>query len=496
MTGANNRKLARRIKQERPPSGLAPRVIAVTLLILVVFLGWTFYGMLAIERQVLFSMRQQMLNEQVNLALSVCEQFNAKVEAGTITRDDAIEHARRVIRDLRYGEGRNGYFYILDTQENMVLHPQRPDLEGASVRDLMDGNGTRFVEELTRNSLTSPADVVHYRYRWEDGSTDVDERIALVGSFEPWNWLVVTDMTVRDIYRQINAGLIRQAGILLMLTLVLAAVLSTTLKRLVLQGVDTLINAARKLAAGDLSHRIKVSPADELGDLAKAINQMAEGLQARSEELRLTQRTAMFALAKLAEARDNETGGHLLRVREYATTLAHGLRGYPGWQEIVDGGFIADIYDASLLHDIGKVAVPDYVLLKPDTLDEGERAIMMSHTLVGANTIRAARQLMKAESSFLTMAEEIARSHHERWDGGGYVECLKGEAIPPAARIFSVADVYDALTSERPYKQAYSHEQAIDIMQEDRGRQFDPVVFDAFCAVSDKFDRIRADFAD
>jgi len=496
MTGSNKKREKQRILAKRPQSGFAPRVIAVTLMILVVFLGWTFYGLLANERQMLIKMRTDMLREQVNIALSVCEQFNQKVESLSLTEEDAVEHATRVIRDLRYGDTRTGYFFILDTAENMVLHPQRPDLEGTSVRELTDGNGTAFIEELTRGSLTTPTEVISYQWRWEDGATDVDTRIAVVGTFEPWNWLVVTDLAKRDMYKGINAGLIRQAGILLMLTLVLAGVLSTTLKHLVLQGVDTLIATARHLARGDLSHRVKTSPADELGELARSINQMAEGLQAHSEQLRLTQRTAMFALAKLAEARDNETGGHLLRVREYATTLAHSLRVFPGWQEIIDKNFIADLYDASLLHDIGKVAVPDYVLLKPDTLDDGERAIMMSHTLVGANTIRAARQLMKAESSFLTMAEQIARSHHERWDGNGYVECLAGESIPPAARIFCVADVYDALTSERPYKKAYTHAQAIEMMREDVGKHYDPVVFEAFLGVSAKFDDIRAEFAD
>src|SRR5690606_35547630 len=160
----------------------------------------------------------------------------------------------------------------------------------------------------------------------------------------------------------------------------------------------------------------------------------------------------VFALAKLAEARDNETGGHLLRVREYATLLATKLSGREGWKEIIDEQFIRDIYDAVRLHDIGKVGIPDVILLKARSLNDHERAIMMSHTLIGANTIRAARQQMQVESGFLTMAEEIARSHHERWDGQGYVEMLKGRDIPAAARIFSVADVYDALTTSRPYK--------------------------------------------
>jgi putative two-component system response regulator len=213
-------------------------------------------------------------------------------------------------------------------------------------------------------------------------------------------------------------------------------------------------------------------------------------------QIRRAQRAAVFALAKLAEARDNETGGHLLRVREYSVALAEALRAKPGFAEQIDDQFVDDLYDATMLHDIGKVATPDSILLKPDVLDEGEMAVMMSHTLTGANTIRAARRQLKVESGFLVMAEQIARSHHERWDGTGYVERLAAGAIPLAARIFTIADVYDALTTARPYKLAFAHEQALATMQEDRGRRFDPGVYDAFIEVANTFDHIRREFAD
>jgi len=477
-------------------SGFTPRVIAVTLIVLFVFLGWMFYWMLYAEQQALLEARRTGLAEEVQLAISVCRRYYLRVESGEYSRDEAMDQARSTLLDLRYGQLSEGYFYIVDRRGTMVGHPFRPDLTGQDLLSLTDKTGVAFVNKLIGGSLQGPGRYETYQYNWLDSATEVPEQLAYAAGFEPWDWFIVTEVQIADINAQIVGDLSRQVALLLMLTVVLAGVLSATLRRLVLQGVDRLIKVAHALAAGNMSARAVVSPTDEISSLAKAINQMAEGIQARDERLRLTQRAAVYALAKLAEARDRETGGHLLRVREYATALALELSKHVGWREIIDNGFITDLYDASLLHDVGKVAVPDSILLKPDVLDEGEMAIMMSHTLVGANTIRAARERMKAESSFLVMAEQIARSHHERWNGEGYVEGLAGTAIPPAARIFSVADVYDALTTQRPYKRAYTHQQAVGLMREDRGKRFDPEVFDAFLAVADRFDEIRAEFAD
>ena len=494
--GPANNGAAVRAERAEPSSRFTPRVITVILIILFVFLGWTFYWLLYAEQQSLFAARREVLAEQVHTALSVCRRFNAEVEEGRLRRDVGIEQARQMLAAMRYGQLSDGVFIVLDTQGTLVAHPLRTDLVGENLLELADGRGQAFVAEMIEQSRHQPGVFLTYQWRWLDGAVDVPDQLAYVALYEPWNWLIVTDKSTADINERIMSDLARQVGLLFMLTLVLAGVLSATLRRLVLHGVDRLIGVARRLAAGDLSARAAVNPMDEMNALAAATNQMAEGIQERDEQVRLTQRTAVYALAKLAEARDNETGGHLLRVREYAGVLAHALRKQPGWESLIDRQFIADLYDASLLHDVGKVAIPDSILLKPDILDEGEMAIMMSHTLVGANTIRAARKRMQARSTFLVMAEQIARSHHERWDGRGYVEGLKGDQIPPVARIFSVADVYDALTTVRPYKPAYSHEQAIEMMREERGQRFDPQVFDAFLGVAGKFNDIRIQFAD
>jgi len=202
----------------------------------------------------------------------------------------------------------------------------------------------------------------------------------------------------------------------------------------------------------------------------------------RAGERMLAQETrdlVIFAMAKLAESRDPETGGHLERVRTYSWALAKDLALHGAYRAQIDAGFIRLIYLTSPLHDIGKVAIPDSVLLKPGRLSTREFEIMKTHTTHGAETLDLALERYP-NARFLRMARDIAAYHHERYDGGGYPEQLAGEDIPLCARIFALADVYDALVSKRVYKAAYSHEVARGIIVEERGTHFDPAVVDAF----------------
>jgi putative two-component system response regulator len=197
----------------------------------------------------------------------------------------------------------------------------------------------------------------------------------------------------------------------------------------------------------------------------------------------------IFALAKLAESRDNETGQHLERVRDYTLALAKQLAGHPALGEEITPTFLRLIYQTTPLHDIGKVAIPDHVLLKPGRLDDREFEIMKSHAQAGADTLALAlAEYPQAE--FLQMAYDIARAHHERWDGTGYPMGLAGSAIPLAARIFSIADVYDALVSKRVYKEAYTHDVARGIIVSEEGKQFDPDVIAAFRLCEQQFQAI------
>jgi putative two-component system response regulator len=203
----------------------------------------------------------------------------------------------------------------------------------------------------------------------------------------------------------------------------------------------------------------------------------------------------IFSMAKLAESRDSDTGGHLERVREYCRVIAHDLAHEERFLDEVDGDYAELIYMTSPLHDIGKVGIPDAVLLKPGPLTPAEFDVMKQHTIIGSMTLDAAARAYP-DARFLGMARDIARSHHEHFDGGGYPDGLIGERIPLCGRIVALADVYDALTTKRVYKPAFSHEKAREIIIAGRGGHFDPVIVDAFLANEQRFLAIRDEFAE
>jgi putative two-component system response regulator len=208
-----------------------------------------------------------------------------------------------------------------------------------------------------------------------------------------------------------------------------------------------------------------------------------------------TRDLAMFALAKLSESRDPETGAHIERVQSYARVVANYLSKTEKHRGTIDAEFIRLIHQTSPLHDIGKVAIPDSILLKPGKLTDDEMAIMRTHVTIGAQTLDASRQRFP-NVRFLQIARDITMSHHERWDGTGYPEKLKGDQIPLAARIVAVADVYDALTSRRVYRDAMTHVQAKTYILRERGLHFDPDVVEAFIQTERQFITIREQFKD
>jgi PAS domain S-box-containing protein len=202
-------------------------------------------------------------------------------------------------------------------------------------------------------------------------------------------------------------------------------------------------------------------------------------------------RTAtILGLAKLAEYRDAGTGTHLERIREYARILTVQLAENPKFSSRIDQQYIDDIYQSSILHDIGKVGTPDALLLKPGELTKEEFDIIKRHSLMGGNALKAIESQIEGKS-FLAIGKEIAYNHHEKWDGSGYPQGLKGEAIPLSARIIALADVYDALTTKRFYKEAYSHDRARNIIMRLKGKHFDPEIVNAFTAVAEKFNHVR-----
>ena len=208
------------------------------------------------------------------------------------------------------------------------------------------------------------------------------------------------------------------------------------------------------------------------------------------QEVRTTRTGAILGLAKLAEYRDKDTGQHLERIREYTRIITVEMARHPKNKDYITKDYIDDIFLSSILHDIGKVGTPDSILLKPGKLTSDEFSIMKKHALLGGRALDTVDSQIRGRS-FLTLGKEIAYSHHEKWDGTGYPKGLKGEEIPLSARFVILADVYDALTSKRPYKKAFSHKKARDIIISEKGKTFDPDVVDAFLVHEDEFDKIR-----
>jgi len=198
----------------------------------------------------------------------------------------------------------------------------------------------------------------------------------------------------------------------------------------------------------------------------------------------------ILGLAKLAEYRDEDTGTHLERMREYVKILTKRLARTDKYRNYISENYILDIYQSSILHDIGKVGIRDSILLKPARLTEEEFREMKMHSTIGGNAIKAVEDEIQVRS-FLTLGREIAYHHHEKWNGQGYPAGLKEENIPLSARITALADVYDALTSVRPYKKAFSHEKAAEIIFGDSGTHFDPDVVEAFRAEEQRFNKVR-----
>ncbi|MCL4217452.1 MAG: response regulator [Candidatus Hydrogenedentes bacterium] len=223
-------------------------------------------------------------------------------------------------------------------------------------------------------------------------------------------------------------------------------------------------------------------------------HQLEERVRERTAEIERTQQVTIFSLAKLAESRDPETGQHLDRIRRYVRILAAALSTKAKFSSLIDEQYVERLYLSSPLHDIGKVGIPDQILLKPGKLSTHEFEIMKTHTIIGGDTLKAADEEAGA-GSFLAMGKKIAYSHHERWDGTGYPYGLSGEAIPLTGRITAVADVYDALSSRRPYKEPFSHEKSKAIILEGKGSHFDADVIDAFLECEQHFCSIRESFS-
>lgn len=233
-------------------------------------------------------------------------------------------------------------------------------------------------------------------------------------------------------------------------------------------------------------------------DFLRDQNQFLEAeVQKRTAEVMAIQDVTIHAMASLAETRDNETGNHIRRTQHYIKVLAEKLRHHPRFAYFLDDEKTLDmLFKSAPLHDIGKVGIPDRILLKPGRFEPEEFEIMKTHTTIGRDAIEHAEKQLGIEMPFLTLAKEIAYGHQEKWDGSGYPLGLAGDDIPISARLMAVADVYDALISRRVYKDGMPHEKAVEIILQGKAQHFDPDMVDAFMELQEEFKRIAATYAD
>jgi putative two-component system response regulator len=216
----------------------------------------------------------------------------------------------------------------------------------------------------------------------------------------------------------------------------------------------------------------------------------------RTQEVMAIQEVTILAMASLAETRDSDTGNHIRRTQYYVLALAEALKPHPRFASFLTPYNTQMLFRSAPLHDIGKVGIPDCILLKPGRFTPEEFEIMKTHTTLGRDAIAHAEDALGTKVEFLSMAKDIALYHQEKWDGTGYPEGLSGNAIPISARLMALADVYDALISRRVYKEGMSHAQAVDIIVQGRGSHFDPDIVDGFLAIQEEFRAIAQRYAD
>lgn len=252
------------------------------------------------------------------------------------------------------------------------------------------------------------------------------------------------------------------------------------------------VNPAILLARVKNHLQLKVH-ADFLEDKNKFLEQE---IRRRTQEVTQVQDVTIMVLASLAETRDSDTGNHIRRTQYYVRALAEKLREEEQYKELLTDQYIDVLFKSAPLHDIGKVGIPDRILLKPGPFEGNEFEIMKQHTVLGRDAIEHAEDQLGVKVDFLNVAKEIAYSHQEKWDGSGYPDGLSGEAIPLSARLMALADVYDALICRRIYKEPMPHDQAVEIIKQGSGSHFDPTLVKHFEEIQNEFISIAGRFAD
>ncbi|MBX3377296.1 MAG: HD domain-containing protein [Phycisphaeraceae bacterium] len=434
-----------------------PRLIAATLACQAVLIGggllWVFGE---VRHRTALALQDKILDQSVQAAGSFAGALQSLGVGELVCGSVDTARAQRLIEDVRLPAG--GVICILDASDRIICHPrlrQQPDLCGLDLSnfEVAGTAGTTRLAHLPRHVTAS-------------GRMKVDRSGMhyIAARYLP-------DQKARILVQQPESGLLAlgdavSLGNVVRVGAVVGGLLSLT-------GVASLVLIRRH---DRVLERINAGLEDQVR------RRVGESLRARH--------AIIFGLAKLADCRDTDTGAHLDRICAYSEALARHMLDATMTDE-----WIENLKLAASLHDIGKVGVPDQVLLKPGSLTPAERRIIQRHAATGASTLEAVRDRL-GDDPLLDMAIDVARCHHERWDGRGYPAGLAGESIPLAARIVSVADVYDALTSARVYKPALSHDEAIRSIRADRGAAFDPRLIDALERCHEVFRSIRSSLAD
>jgi response regulator RpfG family c-di-GMP phosphodiesterase len=271
---------------------------------------------------------------------------------------------------------------------------------------------------------------------------------------------------------------------------------SDEMAQMLLSGADDYLTKPFSVVQlqGRIQTALRLKAAQDQADLLNQrlleVNaELERNLNSRDGDLAHVRNALVLALAKVADQREGEAGGRLPRLRRYCRCLAEAAASAPAFAGQIDANFVDTLVCCAPLHDIGKVGLPEHILLKPGKLGPEERILMQAHTTLGAETLREVAKAHDGALSFLQIAIDIVRHHHERYDGTGYPDRLAGSSIPLAARIVAICDVYDALRSRRSYKPALSHHATVQIMTEASPGQFDPALLQAFVRCADEFDR-------
>ncbi len=328
-------------------------------------------------------------------------------------------------------------------------------------------------------------------------------RLAIYHKEPRTSWIAVSCVDFEEIEAQ--SSFIRDIIILMMFgTLLLVSFVLIIVVRSVTNDVHKTNKYAQEITAGYLDSTLDVKRDDELGDLGLALHRMVDSLKqmvrlniAQTEErkrnLAALRDSMLITLADLVESRDQNTGEHIRKTASYVRVILEELRREGLFRDIINDDYILRVVSCAPLHDIGKIKVPDAILNKPGKLTDEEFSIMKTHAAMGGEVIGQIQRIVP-DSDNLVVARDIATYHHEKWNGSGYPDGLAGDAIPLSARVMAVADVFDALVSERAYKQAFSTEKAFSIIQEESGRHFDPRIVSAFLSAKEEILQIEQHF--